>query len=395
MKLLAALLFGLSSAALAQTSADQRSSNFNFNQANLAISLDQKDFETIYRTDQVPDTCYRDEIQGSRTECHTEYDRVCNTRYEQQCYNRSYPVCTNIPRRVCNTVQHCTTQMDRVCNSHGCTNVPRRVCNPVQQCTTQNDQVCHTEQRYECQTVPRQYCQDIPRQACIQVPNVVKVPYACTRPVQVPIGQQIKLHTVANIALNLVNFAEVGQTPDVLVAQLNNGNVQISAQNAGTNAFLYQVVGQQRNEQMISATEKVVTYTLSIVATSVQKLNAFLNAQINNGKLYYDRLEFSVFGSLNVPFKGHLKILQYRGRRASWIMIDQDFTSSAIVERSGIQTIAFNNFGVNTLNSATHLVEFSLKLDLAKLQQGLINPGALVQVADKAVLSSFEAYPAQ
>ena len=391
MKLLLALFFGLSSAALAQNTTDQRSTTFNFNQANLAINLDQKDFETIYRTDQVPDTCYRDEVQGTRTECHTEYDRQCNTRYEQECYNRSYPVCQTIPRRV--SSEQCTTQMDQVCNSHGCTSIPRRVCNPVEQCSTEMDQVCHTEQRQECQSVPREYCQDIPRQECSQVPNVVKIPYACTRPVQVPVGQKLKLDTSAQVILTLVNFAEVGVIPDTLVAELNNGVVKLSVKNEKTSAFLYQIIGQKRDEQIVGNTQKTVTYTISIMATSVQKLNAFLNSEISGGKLFFDRLEFSASGLTTVPLKGHLKIVQYRFLRSGLIMIDDDFAPAAVVGQNGVQSIAFNNFGVTTLNTAKHSVELSLDLDRAKLQNGLINPGALAQVTNKPVLNSFEATP--
>lgn len=368
MKLLAALLFGLSSATFAQTAADQRTATFNFNQANLAINLDQKDFETIYRTDQVPDTCYRDEIQGTRTECHTEYDRQCHTTYENQCHTERYPVCRNVPRRECHTTQQCRTVPDKVCNSHGCTTIQRRVCSPQQSCHTTNDQVCHTESRNVCQNVPRQQCQDIPRQVCNQVPNVVKVPYACTRPVQVPIGQQLKLQTVAKVAINLVNFAEVGATADTLIAQLTNGIVTVSTMNANTNAFLYQVVAQQRSEQVVSATEKVVTYSISVMATSIQKLNEFLSSQISNGKLFYDRLEFNLLGSLNVPVKGHLKLLQYKNARTSYIIIDDDFGSSAVVGRGGLQTIAFNNFGVDSLRAATHYIELALRLDLTSFK---------------------------
>lgn len=395
MKLLSALLIGFTSFALAQTNTDQRTINFSFNQATVALNLDQKDFETIYRTDQVPDTCYRDEVQGTRTECHTEYDRQCHTTYENVCRTETYPVCTTIPRRECRTTQQCHNEPSKVCNSHGCTTINRRVCNPVQSCHTTNDRVCHHESRRVCNSEPRQHCQNVPRNVCVQVPNVVKVPYSCMRPVQVPIGQQLKLHTVAKVAINLVNFAEVGQTADQLVAELRDGLVTLGALNQDKNAFLYQVVGQQRSEQVISATEKEVTYTISIMATSIQKLNAFLNSQISGGKLYYNRLEFSILGSLNVPLKGHLKLLQYKSSRRSYIIIDDDFGSSAIVGHSGIQSIAFNNFGVESLYSATHLVELTLNLDLQKLQQGLLNPGALAQIANKAVLSSFEAYPVQ
>ncbi len=386
MKLLVALFFGLSTPALAET--------FIFNQANQVLSLDQKEFETIYRTDQVPDTCYRDEIQGTRTECHTEYDRQCDTRFEQQCYFRNYPVCQNIPRNVCHTDNQCTTQMDQVCNSSGCRTIPRRVCNPVQRCNTQMDQVCHNQQRYECQTVPRQYCQDIPRQACMQVPNIVKVSYACTRPVQVPIGQQIKLHTVAQVSIQLENFSETGQTTDQLSASLNGGIVTLGALNQASNAYLYQVVKQDRTEQVISSTEKQVNYQFRVKAISIQKLNAFLETQINQSKLYFDRLEFNTFSSLDAPFKGSLMILQRRHVISDKMIINQDFGPSAIVGRNGVQSIAFNAFGVNSLKSAKYSVELTLKLDQEKLKQGLINTEALSRIANKVVVTSFEATPA-
>ncbi len=396
MKLLAALLLGLSSAALAQSNVDQRQANFNFNQQNLAINLEQKDFETIYRTDQVPSTCYRDEIQGYRTECHTEYDRQCHTRYENECHTESFPECTTIPRRECSSSEQCTTENDQVCNSHGCVNVPRRVCHPVESCHTTSDQVCHTDSREVCNNVPRESCENIPRQACEQVPNVVQVPYACSRSVQVPIGQQLKLHTVAQVAINLVNFSDVGATADAFTAQLTDGIVVISAKDPAKNAFLYQLIDQKRTEQVVSSTEKVVTYTISISATSIQKLNEFLNSQISDGKLFYDRLQFNLLGTLSVPVKGHLKIVQHRRIRSDLLIIDDDFESTSVIaSANGVQTIELKNFGVTSLNSATHSIELSLRLDLVKLQKGLINPAALAQVASKAVLSSFEAYPAQ
>jgi len=101
----------------------------------------------------------------------------------------------------------------------------------------------------------------------------VKVPYACTRPVQVPIGQQLKLHTVAQISVELENFGDIGQTPDQLRAELKNGQVSLTALNQESNQFLYQIVKQDRKEQILSATEKLVNYQYMIKAISIQKLN--------------------------------------------------------------------------------------------------------------------------
>jgi hypothetical protein len=405
MKLLATALFVISTAinpaALAQN-ADQSQATFNFNQQNLSINLEQKDFETIYRTDQVPDTCYRDEIQGTRQECHTEYDNQCETRYEQQCAYRNYPVCQTVPRNVCRTEQQCTTQNDRVCQgtppNQRCTNVPRRVCNPVQRCSTQMDQVCHTEQRYECQTVPRQYCQQIPRQVCVNVPNVVRVPYACTRPVQVPVGQQLKQSTVAKISLNLINFSEVGQLADALTAKLANGQVTFTAANAATNAYLYQVVAQQRTEQVISATEKVVNYVVTVKAISVQQLNSLLNSTVSSSKIALDHIEFAFnnFGAAlpNIPLKGHLKVLQQKNSRTAYIIVNDDFTSKAIVSQGSNQIMMMNSFGVNSLVAGRlHTVELTIRADMSEINKNLINPDALVQVADKAIQATFQGTP--
>ncbi len=391
MKLLAALIFGLSSSALAANG--NEASLFNFNQPKITVQLEHQDFETIYRTDQVPDTCYRDEIQGTKTECRTVYDQVCNTRMEQVCNFRTYPVCNTIPRRVCYSRDVCTTQMDQVCNSHGCQTIPRRVCNPQQYCTTQMDQVCHHEQRYECQTLPRQYCQDVPRQDCQQVPNVVKVAYACTRPVQVPIGQQLKLHTVAQVTLQLANFAESGPTADQLRAELKDGKVTLTALDESSSAYLYQILDTQKQEQIISATEKQLNYNFVIKAISLQKLNAFLSSSITHTKLMFDRIEFNFFGKLDIPFKGSLLLVQNRKILSDRVVINNEFSPSAITGQDGNYSIALSPFGVASLKNSKHTGELSLSLDLDRLKTGLINPLTLNGIANKKIESSIDAFP--
>jgi hypothetical protein len=391
MRLFAALFFALSSPVLAQTNLDTQTALFQFNQQNLAVQLEQKEFETIYRTDQVPDTCYRDEVQGTKTECHTEFDRQCDTRFEQSCYFRNYPICRSVPRNVCHTSNQCTTQMDRVCNSSGCRSVPRRVCNPVQRCNTQMDQVCRNDQRYECQTVPRQYCQDIPRQVCNQVPNIVKVPYACTRPVQVPIGQQIKLHTIARVSILLENFTQTGAISDQLSARLVNGQVTLSGLNQSAHTHLFQMVKTDRTEQFISSTEKQVNYLFQIKAIPVQNLNRFLESKLSDAKLYSDRLEFNSTGSLDAPFKGKLLIVQKRRIISDKVVVNQEFSPSAIVGRSSLQSISLSQFGVESLKDAKYRVELSLKLDEAQLKSNLINTETLSRIIGKEVATTFDA----
>ncbi len=395
MKLLTTAFLLLSSLASAQTP-DLSTANFSLNQGANTVTLEQKEFQTVYRTDQVPATCYRSEVQGTTTQCHTEYDRSCRTDYEQVCRDVSDPVCESVPRQSCSTQSVCSTENDSVCNSSGCTNIPRRVCRDENQCHTTYDSVCRQNYRRECRDEPRQTCQDIPRQACQQVPNVVQVPYACTQPVQVPIGQELKMHTKAVLNVSLVNFNEVGSLSDVFAAKLAEGKVSFTL-TAPSRAYLYQVLSQDRKETAVSATEKLVTYTVAMKATSIQKLNAFLSFQITDPALFYDRLEFGFSGSMNVPFKGHLKLVQRKGFGADIIVIDDEFKSNALVSQGGTNVLNFNQFGVTELRSKTHYITLSLGIDLDALKRDLINPDAvqLIQNQGQPLVSESTSYPNQ
>lgn len=379
--------------ALPAVYAQTPTTTFQLNQENQFLELNTKEFETIYRTDQVPDTCYRDEVQGTRTECHTTYDNVCNTTYERVCRNVAYPVCNRVPRNVCTPINDCRTVNDRVCNSQGCVNVPRRVCSTRTECHTGYDNVCYTQYRTECNDVPRQSCTNVPRQVCTQVPNVVKVPYACTRPVQVPAGQNLKLHTIAKLNVQFMNYGNTGATPDLFVASLASGQVTIKLQNPQSAQYLYQVVSQTRNEQMVSQTEKVITVNLSLQAISIQQLNSFGNAQIVNPKLSANKIEFSLANPFNLAFRGHLKLLQIKNARKSYVVVDEDFKSSAIVGQGSLYTMALNSFGVSSLANKLHEVELNLLLDLSNIQSGLINPEGLALVNATGAKVAFESYP--
>lgn len=395
MKLLttALLLVLAHSSALA---ADPSTAPFSFAQQTSVVNLEQKQFETVYRTDQVPSTCYRSEVQGTTTECHTEYDRSCQTEYREECHDESYPVCESVPRESCSSEDVCSTESDSVCNSQGCTSIPRRVCHSENQCHTTSDSVCHNESRRECRNEPRESCQNIPREACEQVPNVVQVPYACTKPVQVPIGQQLKMETKATLNISLSNFAEVGPLSDAFTAKLNEGNASF-ALTAPSTAYLYQIVSQVRNESLVSPTEKQVTYAFVLQATSIQKLNNFLSFKITDPVLFFDRLQFGFTGTLNVPFKGHLKLVQRRRLAADAIVVDNDFKSSAIVNQGNQSVLSFNTFRAGPLKSSLHYVTLSLGLDLSELSKSIVNPDALKLINNQGqpLVSDTSAYPQQ
>ena len=391
MILLAAAFFVFSSPVLAQSPLPA-AANFSLNQENQTLRLETQEFETLYRTDMVPSTCYRSEVQGSTTQCHTEYDHQCHTEYQQQCGYRNYPVCQTVPRNVCYPQEECQTIMDNVCNSHGCTPVPRRVCHTENRCTTQYDNVCHNEPRYECQTVPQTLCQDVPRQACIQVPNVVQVPYSCMKPVQVPIGQRMKLDTIADVSVKFANFSEAGALSETLSAKLVDGKVILNASGA-TKSYLYQVDSENQSNQMISATEKAVTAQFSLRATSIQKLNQFASLSLSQGKIASDQIEFTLSANPEVPFKGHLKLLQNRTFGGHLVIVDNDFKSNAIVTEGGVSHLMLNNFGVNGLRSKHHEATLSLSLDMDALKNELLNPDALPLLNSNDIETQFEGNP--
>ncbi len=384
---LAIILF--SSPALAQVQAPG-TQEFTLNQPTQDLSLEGREFETIYRTDYVPDTCYRSEVQGTRPECRTEYDRQCHTDYQQQCGYRNYPVCQTVPRNVCRTQQVCRTVNDRVCNSHGCTNVPRRECRMENRCTTQMDQVCHTQQRWECQTFPQTICQNVPRQVCVNVPNVVQVPYSCQKPVQVAIGQNLKLRTVAKITVRFVNFTETGATGDRLSAKLEGDQIRFSG---NSTRFLYQIVDQSRSERMLSGTEKIIEADFSIRATPLKTLSDFESILIDEGKLGFDRLSFRMSSFPGAPFKGNLNLVQNRALGRDLVIVDRDFESRALTGQGNVQTLMLSPLGASLLRDKTHRVRISLMLDGEALRKGAINAEILNQLRNKPVELGFEANP--
>ena len=375
----------LSTPTLAQTSA-----SLPLNQEVQSVTLEQKEFETLYRTDQVPSTCYRSETHGTRTECHTVYDHQCHTDYQQQCGYRYYPVCQNVPRNVCYPRQMCHTVPDSVCNSHGCVSVPRQVCETQNQCSTQWDSVCHNEQRYECQSVPHTSCQDIPRQACTEIPNVVQVAYSCTKPVQVAIGQQLKLETNARITLRFQDFGTLGALSESLNASLSNDEVALSSQSQET---FFQIVDQTKSEQMLSATEKQIDTTITLHAIRASELNALSSVKGSDGRLSQDRIEFTLSAYPNVPFQGHLELLQHRTFGGYRTITDQDFASRLLVGAGTRQTLMLGALGVGGLRSHSHQVKLSLSLDLEALRKGAVNPELLNRLNGTPAVYEFEAKP--
>jgi hypothetical protein len=375
MILLAAAFFFFSSSVLAETLPP--SVGLSLNQEEQKIQLQTQEFETLYRTDQVPDTCYREETQGSRTECRTENEQQCDTRYEQDCRYRSYPVCQQVIRPVCYPQQVCHTVMDSVCNSRGCQSVPRRVCQTQNQCHNQWDTVCHQDQRYECQNVPRTICQNVPRQVCSQVPNVVRVPYACQRAVQVPIGQKLKLDTIARVQIRIANLRDLEPGAETLTATLVSGRVILSSKSTNT---LIRIVEENQESRRIGETQAEVDARFLLELVPVQSLNSLSGLGLEQGRLEGNRIEFQLKKIPSFPLKGNLVLIRKRWLGGKKTLVSTDFDARAIVIQGTTAQLMLAPFGVEHLRNRRHEIILTLSPDLVALKKGLINPEVLTQI---------------
>lgn len=199
---------------------DQRSETIIYNgQPAEAFDLSWDKQGTLYRTIQVPGTCYNqvpyeDEECGNRTyyrnecrtirgynDCDTFYDNICRnvTRTRRECSRGpSRLSCHTTPvRRVCRdrpTRRVCRTNArgQQVCNNVGggqtCTNHggDRRCTTFPGEQTCKNvpytDRECDRVARQQCSWVPsREQCEDVPYQQyeCWPVTRYRSVPYDC------------------------------------------------------------------------------------------------------------------------------------------------------------------------------------------------------------------------
>jgi len=141
--------------------ADSKTFKFDGSHASAELTLSSTEGHTIYETRYYEDTCYRDEQQGYRQECHQEVRTSC----------------TPILRRVCEDQQVCGNVPDQICINHP---------GGVRECRPITRHECHNETT--CRDVPDEICQTVPYQACESVPNIVSVAYSCTKSREVAVG---------------------------------------------------------------------------------------------------------------------------------------------------------------------------------------------------------------
>jgi hypothetical protein len=219
------------------------------------------------------------------------------------------------------------------------------------------------------------------------VPNIVQVPYACTKPVQVAIGQNLKLRTQARITILSDNFNEVGPLSDTLSARLEGNEIRLSG---SSERVLYQVVGQSFTEQRISENERILSVELHLRALPVEKLNAFSSMQIRNGRIHRDRIEFGLSGDPGMPFRGHLKLTRHRALARELEIVDADFDSAVLRGQAPGFELPLRTFGAGPLKEKRHTAHLRLTLDGEYLRKGAVNPSVLTGIRNLPVEASFE-----
>jgi hypothetical protein len=371
---------------------------------------------------------------------------VCSPVSNQVCQNEPRQVCQSVPRSQCDPVQQCTQVNDQVCHGQGasqvCQTVPRSQCTTVTQCHQVSDSVCHTENqnvchtettqschdvadqvchsetrqdchvenqnqchdeyRQECANVPEQSCTDTPYQSCSTVPNMVSTPYACTRPVQVQIGEQVKLHNLAQVSIILQSYGQVDVSHDQLTATLDGNDVSLKlTQSSGT--VIFHVLKKDQQVQTVSATDNKIVTTFTLDAISLAALSQLSQVKIVNPVLNFDKLLFNIAGAdlTRIPVtldSGHLQILMrknvFLGHRMVTI-IDNDFAATDVKQVGGQYEIDFSTFNAGPLESKSHDVAISVGVKTTFDPAELLNPEILNQVSLAPLTTSFTGFPVQ
>ncbi len=343
------------------------------------VQLVNSQFEPVFETRQEPDTCYRDEVQGTKQECRTVWD--------QRCYTETFPSCTSITRRECSTQNQCTTVPDQVCNSNGCTTVPRRVCQPATVCRNVPDQVCHTQTRNRCVNEPRTVCN--------QVPNVVRVPYACTRPVQVQVGQRLVMKTVANLNLAFRYADGTGPNRDQFKIALPPQGEPLLNSESTADRYIYSSRILRKSVRAVSGDEQIVDYDIEVIGTPISIFGNVSAGRIDGIRLFSDRVEFVTPG-LNlqsVPAKVRIELVRNPRIGGDTTLIDREIASRTLVVRGDTVVVPFQPYGVEPLKDRRFIVRVGIQIDESTLGKSIINGRVLSGLNRAPITGEFKGNP--
>lgn len=325
----------------------------------------------------------------TRNQCTTVNHQQCHTENRQRCHDEFTQSCHDVQDNVCHNESRQSCHME---NRQSCHNESR------QNCHMENRQSCHNEYSRECHQEPSQSCTDTPRQACEQIPNMETETYACTKEVQVQVGERIKLHTAISLQVIFQNFGAIDVSKEKMEASIVNQEVKLRL-TARSGKVIFRVVKTERKPRNLSQNELQIDMVMTIQAISVDQLTALSTLQMTDAVLYFDKMKFKISGAnlseLPVSFdQGHLKVLMYKTARKVVSVIDQNF-DPMIMKRNvdGSYQIEFPQFRVSSLSSKQHDLELNLGVKKLLDPKDLVNAEDLPAIAIKPIVGKFSGFP--
>lgn len=348
--------------------------NFNFDGAEVFKELDLKKnvFVTLYRSEDVPDTCSREVFshyenvcrQVERQSCHT-VPRTCHTAYRQSCHAGPQQ-CHTENRRECHTAP---SQCRNVCHNGPSGQICRNVCSP-------GGTTCHDEPRRVC-SPGGQVCTSVPHEVCTgggtactpyyetvcnNVARYRTETYACTRTIQIPY-QELSHIVNAKVAINFRDLPQGATANENFTLAIVNDSVSLSVK-ASKKLLIY---ADKKETVEVEGNNKNVTATIDLSFVDLTALSASLTG-IDNIDLDQDKLTFTVGKSIaKVNFEHKIKIVQKRMLKKDIVKLDAVLTDK--------------DFMISELNG---LKLFTL--DLAKLNIKLKDKKHKVEIISEAIL---------
>ncbi len=311
-------------------------------------------------------------------QCHNETQNKCTTVMSNQCHNETQNKCETVNDSVCHNENQtkCETVNDSVCH-----NETQNKCETVSDsvCHNENQQQCHDEYRQQCQQVPQQQCVDIPHQVCENVPNMVQVPYACTKNVQVKTGDKTTNHVIAQVKVVISNFGEVDVSGESFVANLDGNDVSL-ALNSSSNRVIFKSLGKEQNVQKISDVDTQVTTTFTLQAISIDRIVSFENARITDLTLYTDRVRFKLsvnMGDLVSFNQAHITLNQVELLIFKKKLLDEDFEPTLLKLSGDSYEISLSSFNLKALKGRKSNLSLTLGVKNLLDRNTLLNPELL------------------
>jgi hypothetical protein len=216
------------------------------------------------------------------------------------------------------------------------------------------------------------------------------VPYACQRPVQVPIGQKLKLDTLARVQIRIANLREIGVRSENLTLSLNQGKVSLSASGL---PLIVRVLEQSQDVRRVGETQAEVDARYLIEILPLEQINGLSSIGLTQGRLESDRIEFQMKGLPAFPVKGRLQVVRKQTFGGRKTIVNSDFEARSIVIQGGTAKLMLLPFGVECVKNRPHEISVRIFPDLEALKKGLVNSEILSKIETGGAELHFEDRP--